>query len=103
MNLDIGSTRNHLQAFDFIKLFIEDLGWNYPKNKAKFPFQIKEETFYRQETAELSGLVVYEIISPDGLIPDSKTRAIISEEIQKIKFEHLLIFVDQNRTQSVWR
>jgi hypothetical protein len=103
MNLDIGSTRNHLQAFDFIKLFIEDLGWNYPKNKAKFPFQIKEETFYRQETAELSGLVVYEITSPDGLIPDSKTRAIISEEIQKIKFEHLLIFVDQNRTQSVWR
>lgn len=103
MNLDIGSTRNHLQTFDFIKLFIEDLGWNRPKNKAKFPFQIKEETFYRQETAELSGLVVYEIISPDGLIPDSKTRAIISEEIQKIKFEHLLIFVDQNRTQSVWR
>ncbi|MEY3219892.1 MAG: hypothetical protein RIT27_1249 [Pseudomonadota bacterium] len=103
MNLDIKSTRDHLQAFDFINLFVEDLGWNRPKNKNKFPFQIQEETFYRQEIAELSGVVVYEITSPNGLIPDSKTRAIVSEEIQKIKFEHLVIFVDQYRTQSIWR
>lgn len=48
--------------------------------------------FYRKAITELSDAIVYEITNDDGLIPNAKTRDIISKEIQKINFEHILIF-----------
>lgn len=103
MSLNIENTRKHLQDFDFKTLFIEELGWNNAKNKNAFPFQTKEGQFYRKAIAELSGATVYEITNDDGQIPDAKTRDIISKEIQKINFEHILIFIDKKRSQTVWR
>ncbi|MBS0646019.1 MAG: ATP-binding protein, partial [Verrucomicrobia bacterium] len=103
MALNIENTRTLLQGFDFKTLFIEELGWNNPKNKAAFPFQTKEGQFYRKAIAELSGATVYEISNDEGTIPDAKARDIISKEIQKINFEHILIFIDKNRTQTIWR
>ncbi len=101
--LNIESTRNYLQQFDFKTLFIEELGWNNPANKNNFPFQTKDGQFYRKAIAELSGATVYEITTDDGSIPDRKIRETISKEIQKINFEHILIFVDKDRTQTIWR
>lgn len=103
MALNIENTRILLQGFDFKTLFIEELGWNNPKNKAAFPFQTKEGEFVRKAIAELSGATVYEITNAEGTIPDAKARDIISKEIQKINFEHILIFIDKNRTQTIWR
>lgn len=103
MALNIENTRTLLQGFNFKTLFIEELGWNNPKNKAAFPFQTKEGQFYRKAIAELSGATVYEISNDEGTIPDAKARDIISKEIQKINFEHILIFIDKNRTQTIWR
>lgn len=103
MALNIENTRILLQGFDFKTLFIEELGWNNPKNKAAFPFQTKEGEFVRKAIAELSGATVYEITNVEGTIPDAKARDIISKEIQKINFEHILIFIDKNRTQTIWR
>src|ERR1019366_4085654 len=101
--LNIENTRNYLQAFDFKTLFIEELGWSNPTNKNPIPFNTKAGTFNRKAIAELSGAVTFEITSDQGNIPDSSTRAIISLEIQKINFEHILIFVDNHRTQCIWR
>ena len=103
MALNIENTRTLLQGFDFKTLFIEELGWNNSKNKSAFPFQTKEGEFFRQAIAELSGATVYEISNDEGTIPDAKARDIISKEIQKINFEHILIFIDKNRTQTIWR
>lgn len=103
MALNVENARNLLQSFDFKTLFIEELGWNNPKNKAAFPFQTKEGQFNRKAIAELSGATVYEITNEDGSIPDAKVRDIISKEIQKINFEHILIFIDKGRTQTIWR
>lgn len=103
MSLNIENTRKHLQDFDFKTLFIEELGWNNAKNKNAFPFQTKEGQFYRKAIAELSGATVYEITNDDGQIPDAKARDIISKEIQKINFEHILVFIDKKRSQTVWR
>jgi exopolysaccharide biosynthesis protein len=103
MALNIENTRNYLQGFDFKTLFIEELGWNNAKNKNAFPFQTKEGHFYRKAIAELSGATIYEITNDDGTIPDAKVRDTISREIQKINFEHILIFIDKKRTQTIWR
>ena len=103
MTLNVENTRTYLQNFDFKALFIEELGWSNPKNKGTFPFQTKEGQFYRKAIAELSGATVYEISNGEGTIPDSKVRDNISKEIQKINFEHILIFIDENRTQTIWR
>jgi len=103
MALNIENTRTYLQGFDFKTLFIEELGWNNPKNKNTFPFQTKEGQFYRKAIAELSGATVYEITNDEGIIPDAKAREVISREIQRINFEHILIFIDKNRTQTIWR
>ena len=103
MALNVENARNLLQGFDFKTLFIEELGWNNPKNKAAFAFQTKEGQFYRKAISELSGATVYEITNEDGTIPDYKVRDVISKEIQKINFEHILIFIDKGRTQTIWR
>lgn len=103
MALNVENARNLLQAFNFKTLFIEELGWNNPKSKNAFPFQTKEGQFYRKAIAELSGATVYEITTEDGSIPDSKVREVISKEIQKINFEHILVFIDKGRTQTIWR
>ncbi|PWG82595.1 Eco57I restriction-modification methylase domain-containing protein [Pararcticibacter amylolyticus] len=103
MKLNIDAARNLLQAFDFKTLFREELGWNNPASKAKQPFQTKHGLFFREAIADLSGATVYEITNDEGTIPDSSIRALISAEIQKISFHHILIFVDKSRSQSFWR
>ena len=103
MILNIENTKTLLQEFDFQTLFREELGWINPKNKQTISFQTKEGLFYRKAIAELSGATVFEISSSDGTIPESKIRQIISAELQKISFEHILIFIDSNRSQSIWR
>jgi len=103
MKLNIDATRNLLQAFDFKTLFREELGWNNPASKVKQPFQTKHGLFFREAIADLSGASVYEITNEEGTIPDSAVRAFISNEIQKLSFHHILIFVDKNRSQSFWR
>ena len=110
MSLNIDNTRRLLQEFNFQELFREELGWQNPSNKRVIPFEIKEGLFYRRAVAELSGASVFEITDDNGNIPDAKTRATISTEIQKINFEHILIFVDRKHnedtdkiTQTVWR
>ena len=101
--INIESTRNYLQAFDFKTLFIEELGWSNPTNKGSIPFNTKAGVFHRKAIAELSGAVAFEITTENGAIPDSNIRATISLEIQKTNFEHILIFVDKDRSQCIWR
>ena len=100
--LNIENTRNYLQAFDFKTLLIEELGWSNPINKKAISFQVGEDNFSRTAIAQLSGAIVYEITNDQGTIADIKTRQAVSTIIQKLNYEHILIFVDKSRTQSVW-
>lgn len=104
MPLNLQSTRQHLQDFDFRKLFINELGWNNP------PFALKPADaeakgglrFHRAPVAVLSGIHVFEITTPGGAIPDAKTRAAIHAAVSVLAAENLLIFTDAARTQSLW-
>ncbi|MGC8561194.1 MAG: Eco57I restriction-modification methylase domain-containing protein [Phycisphaerae bacterium] len=100
MSLNFAQARDLLNAFRFKELFIEHLGWSNPPSPKAVKMSVKDARFTRQQIADLSGVGVYEI-QAEG-IPDSKTRAAIHKEISQIQYECLLIFVDQNRTQSVW-
>lgn len=100
--LNLEKTRQFLQNFQFSDLFIEELNWSNPTNKAIQHDTIKDLSITRKPIAELSGAVIYEISMSDGKIPNAKIRVEIANHIQKIKQEHLLIFVDAQRSQSVW-
>lgn len=100
--LDVQKARDLLQAFDFGKLFVEELGWSQPTSRQRTYFGHKEDEFQRKQIAQLSGVVVLEITTSDGKVPDRKTLAGIHKEISKLHHENLLIFVDAQRTQSLW-
>jgi Putative DNA-binding domain len=102
MSLNISHTRELLQDFDFRKLFIEELGWSNPVTSHPTASGSDGFAFERREIAQLGGVVVFEIVAPDTVLPDAKTRAAISKEISKLHHENLLIFVDSARTKSLW-
>lgn len=91
----------NLQAFDFEELFIE-LGWSRSTDRLPRPFIVVGKGYERRQIANLSGVVIFEIASPNGEIPDRQTRRVIHAEISKIAHENVLIFLDTNRTQSLW-
>ena len=102
MSFDTSRVRDHLNEFNFRELFIEELGWSRPTERHKITIEVSGESFERQAVAELSGVVVYEVTSADGVIPEAKTRRAIHTEISKLHYENLLIFLDRERTQSLW-
>jgi hypothetical protein len=102
MTFDFHSTRDLLHDFNFSDIFVRQLGWSFPPTNRIAPIEVKSETYYYKMIAELSGVVVFEITSDKGQIPDAKTRRDIHEEISKLNLENLLIFLDKERTQSLW-
>jgi hypothetical protein len=100
MSIDLRHTRELLQAFDFRKLFTEELGWSRPTSKPQ-PIECGGRSFTLREVAQL-GAKVFEVEAADGAIPDAKVRSAVHREVAKSHHEHLLIFVDRDRRQSVW-
>ena len=102
MPLNPTSAREYLNAFDFKTLFLEELGWSKATNRVTTEFECQDVMFSRQEIAALSGVVVFEITAADGLIPDADTCKAVHKEISALFHENLLIFLDAERTQSLW-
>ena len=100
--LNVVRTRDLLQGFDFKTLFSDELGWSRPTLRKPVAFQAADQDFQRVQVAELSGVVVFEVISPEVRIPDAKARAAVHKEVAKHHYENLLIFIDAQRTQSLW-
>lgn len=94
--------RNRLREMDFKSLFIEELGWSQPSNKRPTSFEVKQQEFSRKQVAELSGVVVFEVTSHDGEIPDAKMRREVHKVIAQLHHENILIFIDKQRTQCIW-
>ena len=100
--LNIPRTRDLLQKFDFDTLFIEELNWARPSNRKTETRDFAGTEVSCRQVSELAGVVVLQIASSDGKIPDAKSRKAIHKEISRLHHENLLIFVDQKRTQSLW-
>jgi len=102
MKLDLQRARAALQAFDFRKLFIEELGWAVPPNPKPIAFTCADRAYRRTQISQLGGVVVLEITGDDASLPDAKTRLAIYKDIAKLHHENLIIFVDPQRTRSLW-
>jgi hypothetical protein len=57
--LQIERVRDRLQAFDFKRLFIEDLGWSHARGAKPVTLMIANESWQATPIAELSGVVVF--------------------------------------------
>ncbi len=106
MSLNLNTTRDRLQKFEFARLFIDELGWSNPKSgkpvTAQFTAKNTQPISYtRTPIAQLSGVVAFEVTTFGG-IPDAKTRAAIQKQVSEEHVENLLIFLDKDRTQSLW-
>ena len=62
MQLRIEQIRACLQAFDFKKLFIQELGWD--KHSANLPVAVDGKVFNLHAIAEKRGMQVFELMAP---------------------------------------
>ncbi|MDH6064652.1 Eco57I restriction-modification methylase domain-containing protein [Umezakia ovalisporum] len=102
MSIDFTQSRELLKNFNFQDLFIQELGWKSPGREKPVVMEVDGENYTRSKIAELAGAVVFEITSDSGEISNSKTLEGIYREIAEIHLENLLIFIDNERTQSLW-
>ena len=103
MPASIESLRPHLLDFDFRSLFVEGLGWDhYPAEPVSVLVNDCEYTL--EPVAEKAGFAVY-ICGPeqDGAIPPYPVRRKVENRISKLAYEHLIVFVDADRTTQTWQ
>ena len=99
----IEELRTPLQAFDLTGLFVEGLGWNHHQAEP-LGVQVNEREYSLRPVAEKAGFVVYECDSSvDNSIPQYPIRRKIENQVAKLTFEHLIVFVDPNRKAQVWQ
>jgi len=103
MSIDTKRVRECLRRFDFNSLFVEELGWNICKNRPT-SIEVDGNFFKLTPFAEQGGMVIYLGDSmEDGNIPPSNMRRIIEAKITRQTHEHMIIFVNGERTRSVWQ
>ncbi len=102
MPLNLEHVRDRLEAFDFGRLFIEELGWSVPAALKPATVSVDGTVYRAPMIAQLGGVAVMEVHAADGGIPDANTKKVIHREISKLHHENLLIFVDADRARSEW-
>ncbi len=100
--LDPKRTKRHLDAFDWDPLFREELGWLKSDGLAALELEVGGEVFGFTPVAHLGGVVAFEVASPDGRIPGTPVRRMVHKAVEPSAREHILLFTDGRRTQTVW-
>ena len=105
MPLDIPAVRERLRTFNFVSLFTQELGWDFPVTpRVPLTVRIKEKSFELQILAQKRGVPVYQAqTTTGGEFPDYPTRRAIHKEVRKSAHEHLIVFVDAGRTTQIWQ
>ena len=102
--LDFPAFEKHLSAFDFVRLFIDVLGWNRATSETVWEQDTAgEAAFSRRTVAELGGVVAIQVVV-DGGWPDEPQRLRVWKHIASSHAENLLIFTDaqSNASMSQW-
>ncbi|MGH8190839.1 MAG: Eco57I restriction-modification methylase domain-containing protein [Rhodanobacteraceae bacterium] len=98
LNLDL------LTAFQFGKLFINELGWDRPVQQQPLVIEVGDNTFELHGAAHKRGVQVLQCNpSPDGRIPPYAARQKIERRVTREVREHLIVFVDAGRTTQIWQ
>ena len=102
MTVGIEQLRPYLSAFDFSGLFVEGLGWNHYQAE-QLVVHVDYREYGLKTITEKAGFVVYECDSGGDDIPQYPIRRKIESQVAKTTFEHLIVFVDSERTTQVWQ
>jgi len=95
--------RQRLKNCELPGLFIEELGWNHHRAA---PLIVENDgvNYTLNAIAEKHGMVAYECQpGPEGQIPDYPTRGKIERQVAKSAHEHIIVFVDRDRTTQTWQ
>jgi hypothetical protein len=103
MALDRQRIQHYLDTCDFRTLFIEELGWDHCRER---PCTITVDTYSYLlcAVAQKRGMIVY-TCDPDatGSIPERRRRERIEQEIARIAYEHVIIYIDALHQQHLWQ
>lgn len=97
MAIDRVAVRKLLKAFEFRKLFIEELGWD--RLSSTVTKQLENRNYSFQTIAEKRGVVILVLEE----IPEYAIRVKLDRLIAKDHFEHLLVFADKPKSKQVWQ
>ncbi|MBD2088277.1 hypothetical protein H6F67_00105 [Microcoleus sp. FACHB-1515] len=102
MPFNFQNARTLLDEFRLNDLFIEELGWSQPSNLRSEDLEVDEQVFQRTRIAEMSNVPIFEIVAADGEIPNADARLAVYKAIAAQFTENLLIFLNGDRTRSLW-
>lgn len=94
-----------IKAFQFKTLFIEELGWDNPKQPQATPIATaNDKVFELKPIAEKSGFKIL-LCGQDekGLIPEYSTRRQIDVQATRLFQEHIIIYTDHAKTRQIWQ
>ncbi len=102
MRLNDARARQLLRAFDLPTLFIEELGWD--RHAATLNVSIDGQYYALHTVAQKRRMVAYTCApGVDGHIPPGPTRRAIERQVALTVREHLIVFHDAARVESIWQ
>ena len=100
--LNLKQTKKDLNAFDWESLFLEDLGWLQPDRSGETVLDAGGVRYTVSPVAHIGGIVAFEVDAPDGKIPGKEERKAVHRAVEPRAREHVLLFTDEKRTQTIW-
>ena len=102
MTLSVPRVRHYLQNFELEKIFIEELGWDH--HSARLTVQVDGQEYLLTAFAEKRGVQIFECLpNSEGNFPDHPTRLKIEKQVIKSAYEHLIIFMNADKTVQIWQ
>ena len=99
MNLKNKKNEELLTNGEFEVLFVEALGWDNPRNQNETIIMVAETNYSLFQVAEKRGVQIYRC----NQIPHRHIRIKIEKEITKLTYEHLIIYINEEKTQQIWQ
>ena len=100
MPLDFSRCRALLKNANLKQLFIEELGWDLYSDS--FTITVDQFDYRLTAIAKKCGLVAF-LCECGRKIPDRNARLKIDRAVAQINFEHLLIFINGDKTHQSWQ
>jgi hypothetical protein len=99
MPIDKARASENLHAFDFKRLFVDELGWDNPASRQSETVIVGDAQFTLAPVAEKRGVRIFHC----SQLPERAARQRIEREVAKLAREHLIIFTDEAKTRQVWQ
>ena len=97
MTPNITHIRQNIQDFRFEDLFIEELGWDYYRDRIEVMIESGYVTL--NAFAEKRGMVAFTVAA----IPEYKLRRKVEQQVAKVHRENIIIYTNPQRTQQIWQ